>query len=222
MSAVPQAEMAARLARWQGQRQLGLYRDDGPLARFLGSALGGFAKLPPLALVLVGVAGVIALAAIEGDGASDAAVAIGVAWLVLWAGPAAGRPYDDSVAWAVPAVLRVGEYGGLIWIAACAGGSSSAAAFALVAALAFRHYDLVYRPRFLGVSPAGWLAVAGGGWEGRLIVVTLLLLAGALPAGLFIMAGALGVMFLAESVSSWGHAPDTTVSSYEDEEDEGD
>ena len=43
------------------------------------------------------------------------------------------------------------------------------AAFALLCALAFRHYDLVYRLRHRGVAPPRWLDRAGGGWDGRLL-----------------------------------------------------
>ena len=86
----------------------------------------------------------------------------------------------------------------LLWIAANAGDSSHAAAFALIAALAFRHYDLVYRPRFQGVAPPAWLGFAAGGWDGRLVLAWVLLAVDALPAGMFIMAGVLGLAFVIE------------------------
>ena len=60
----------------------------------------------------------------------------------------------DQTRWAEPALLRAIEYAGLIWIAALAGESRVPAAFALLAALAFRHYDLVYRLRQRGTAPA--------------------------------------------------------------------
>jgi hypothetical protein len=198
------------------------YRDDGPLARALGSALGRVVRVPPFLLLGAGVAGLLALGFIEGDEASDATVAAGIAWLVLLGGISAGRPHSDRFAWTVPGFLRLGEYGGLIWIAANAGASTQPAAFALIAALAFRHYDLVYRPRFQGQGPPEWLGLAAGGWDGRLIVVTLLLVADVLPAGLFIIAGALGALFVAECVMSWVRLSARPVSIYEDEEDEGD
>jgi hypothetical protein len=118
--------------------------------------------------------------------------------------------------------LRVGEYGSLVWIGATAGESGSAGAFALVAALAFRHYELVYRPRFQGKPPAAWLAIAGGGWEGRLVLATALFAVDALPTALFVMAGALAVLFVSECIASWVRYSAPPVSIYEDEEDEGD
>jgi hypothetical protein len=141
--------------------------------------------------------------------------------MVVLGGVSSGRPHADRFAWSVPGLLRVGEYGALVWIAANAGGSSSAAAFALIAALAFRHYDLVYRPRYQGVAPPGWLQVAAGGWEGRLVLSVVLMAAGALPAAMFVLAGVLGATFVAECALSWARLSARPVSVYEDEEDEG-
>ena len=219
MSTAPGIAIAERTV---ARTPLEHYRDDGPLARLIGATLGRVIPLPPLPLGLLGMAAVLVAAAVEGGHASDATVAAVVAWFVLWAGISSGRPHTDSFAWALPGVIRVGEYGALIWIGATVGESTSAAAFALIAALAFRHYDLVYRTRFQGKPPAAWLDVAAGGWDGRLIVVAALLALDALPAGLFVMAGVLGVTFVTECVLSWARHQAAPVSIYEDEEDEGD
>jgi hypothetical protein len=48
-----------------------------------------------------------------------------------------------------------------------------------------------------------------------------LLAAGALPAGMFILAGVLGVGFAVECGLSWRRLPAEPLSVYEDEEDEG-
>ena len=196
------------------------YRDDWLIARGL-RPLGRVVRVPPVLLVGAGMAGLLALAASEGDGASDGMVAAGVAWFVVLAGIASGRPHTDRFAWAVPGFLRVGEYIGLLWIAANAGDSGAAAAFALIAALTFRHYDLVYRQRFQGVAPPQWVALVAGGWDGRLVLAWLLLVAGALPTGMFLIAGVLGSLFVAECVMSWVRLSVAPVSVYEDEEDEG-
>ena len=198
------------------------YRDDGVLARALGDVIGRALPIPPMLLLLAGVAGLAALAALEGDAASDPAIVAAVAWFVLLGGLSSGRPHTDRFAWTAPGLLRVGEYGGLVLIAANAGDSTLPAAFALIAALAFRHYDLVYRPRFQGVETPDWLRVVAGGWEGRLVLAVLLLFAGALPAGMFIVAGALGGTFVADCAMSWARVSTSPVAIYEDEEDEGD
>ena len=179
-----------------------LCRDDGPLARVLGATLGAVVRLPAIALLAVAALPLLVVPAIEGSSASDAAVGVVLGWFVLVAGASSGRPHTDPLRWAVPPLLRLGEYAGILWLGALAGGRT-AAAFALLAALAFRHYDLFYRPRFLGAAPPRWLGDLAGGWEGRLIVAYVLLLAGALPAGLFAIAGVLGVLFVAESVHAW-------------------
>ena len=197
------------------------YRDDGVLARTL-ARVGRAVPVPPLLLVVTGVAVLGVLAAVEGDGASDETVAAGLGWFVLLASLSAGRPHSDRFAWAVPAFLRLGEYGAYIWVAANASDSTQPAAFALIAALVFHHYDLVYRTRFQGQGPPGWVGDVAGGFDGRLILVTLLFAADLLPAGMFVLAAALGALFVVECATSWARLSVRPVSIYEDEEDEGD
>jgi hypothetical protein len=187
-----------------------LYRDDGPAARALAAALGGVTRLPAIALVAAGVVPMLAAIAIEGGGASDALAGAALAWFVLTAGASRGRPHTDGLRWAVPPLVRLGEYAALLWLGALAGGSGPAAAFALLAVLAFHHYDLFYRPRFLGAAPPQWIGDVAGGWDGRLIVAYVLLLAGALPGGLFAAAALLGGLFAIESAASWSRGEQGT------------
>jgi hypothetical protein len=221
VSTAPGIALGERLAHTP-REPLEHYRDDGPLARVLGATVGRLVPVPPLPVALVGLVGLLVVVAVEGDDASSATVAAAVAWFVLWAALSSGRPHADRFAWALPGVVRIGEYGSLIWIGTTVGESASAAAFALIAALALRHYDLVYRLRFQGRPPAAWLDVAAGGWDGRLVLVTVLLVAEALPAGLFVLAAILAAVFASECVVSWARHTAATVSVYEDEEDEGD
>ena len=137
--------------------------------------------------------------------------------LVLLAGLSSGRPLRDRLRWAVPPALRAAEYGGLLWIGAVAG--AVPAAFALLCAITFRHYDIVYRLRVRGELPPRWLNRAAGGWDGRLLAGFALGAAGALPAGFHIAAGLLAVAFAAETVHSWltyGRAQQAPA--YEDDE----
>jgi hypothetical protein len=215
------APAVAAAARPQPPRPLVLYRDDGPLARALGAA-GRALPVSPEVLTLAGALPLFAAVAVTGEGASELTAGVVLAVLVLLAGAAGGREATGRFRFLVPPVLRAAEYAGLLWLGALAGGSGVPAAFALLAAIAFRHYDLVYRVRHQGVTPPPWLDRLSGGWEGRLLVAYVLLLAGALPAGLFAAATVLGVVFVAESARSWAHrerAGRTGV--YEDEEDEG-
>ena len=200
---------------------IAVYRDDGPLARALG-ALGRVLPLPGAGLVLVGLVSLLAAIAI-GGGDTPHAVAAGVqAWVLLLAGASSGAPPHPRVRWAEVPLVRATEYVALTWIAALDGPDSYPAAFALLAALTFRHYDLVYRLRHRGVTPSRWLNAISGGWDGRLMVAFLLLVAGALPAGYFVAAAVLGTLFVAEAIYGWvGVGRVQRPYEYDDEEDEG-
>lgn len=179
------------------------YRDDGPLARDLGAALGGAVRLPAPALAVAGAAPLAVAVAVAGAGASPVAAGAVVAWLVVLGGVSSGRPHDGRLAWTVAPVVRGAEYAGLLWIAAIAGPSALSAAFALLCALAFRHYDLIYRLGGQGVMPPAWLGALAGGWELRLVAAWALLVAGALRPVLLAAALVLGAVFAAESARSW-------------------
>jgi hypothetical protein len=197
------------------------YRDDGLLALALG-ALGRRLPAPPVALVLAGLAPAVALIVARGDGAGHTAAIAAVAWFVLLAGMSSGRPLVDRFAWAPPPLIRLGEYGGLLWLATIAGSSARPAAFALLGVLAFRHYDNVYRTRYQGVTIPDWLRIAAGGWEGRLLLACVLLALDAVTAGYFAAAAVLALLLVSDSVASWiRFASRRPVSVYEDEEGEG-
>ncbi len=196
-----------------------LLRDDGPLARAAGRAAARL-PVPGLALLLAGNAALLAAAAIAGAGASDALVAAVVAWMVLTVGATSTRWPRASFQWAVPPLVRLAEYGTIVWIGAVA--AAEPAAYALLAALAFRHYDLVYRRRHRGEVPPPWLNALAAGWDGRLLIAWLLLAVGALPAGMFVWAGVLAVASLAETVAAWrSFERGARPAEYDDPEDEG-
>jgi Family of unknown function (DUF5941) len=198
---------------------LEVYRDDGPIARALGATLGSAIRVPSIVLVVAGTLPLLVLLAVNPVDASDGAVGATIAWLVLAGGVSSGRPQSDSLGWAAVPIIRLGEYGGVVWLAALAGGSGPAAAFALLAAVAFRHYDLVYRLRYQGTPPPRWVGNVAGGWEGRLIAGWVLLATDALPAGFFTLAAVLGAVFVGESIASWTRIQrDRAVVEYEDEE----
>ena len=106
-----------------------------------------------------------------------------VAWAVLLGGLASARPLTDRLRWMVPPALRAIEYAALLWIGAVAGGDAEPAAFALLCAITYHHYENVYGFRHRGVRPPAWVTAAGLGWDGRLLLGVVLLVAGALPAG---------------------------------------
>jgi hypothetical protein len=141
---------------------------------------------------------------------------------VLAGGLASGRPLTDPLRWAVPPVLRTLEYGGVLWVASVAGASTLPAAFALLCAITYHHYDVVYGLRHRGVPLPRWVQAAGGGWDGRLLLAAVLLLAGGLPAGYSVMAVAVAVLFIGETIAEWRHIGRAQRPVYDDEEDDPD
>jgi Family of unknown function (DUF5941)/CDP-alcohol phosphatidyltransferase len=123
--------------------------------------------------------------------------------------------------WLVPGTIRALEYGLLILSAALAHGNAMRACFALLAVLAFHHYDTVYRLRQQGAPPPAWVSIAGGGWDGRIILAFIALLVAVTTAGMATAAVLLAIVFVGESVSSWiGPARAQRPPTYADEEDE--
>jgi Family of unknown function (DUF5941) len=201
---------------------LDAYRDDGPLATAIGRLLGRRIPLPPIALLVVAGLPLLLAIVVEGDGASEGLVAGVVAWAVLFGGLASARTLTDRLRWMVPPALRAIEYGGLLWIGAVAGRDAEPAAFALLCAITYHHYENVYGFRHRGVRPPAWVTAAGLGWDGRLVLGVVLLVAGALPAAFYVLAVLLAALFVTETVAEWrrfrlGQAP-----VYDDEEDEAD
>ena len=198
------------------------YRDDGPLATALGRALGRGVRLPAIALLLVAGLPLLVAIVLTGDGASKGLVAGVVAWVVVAGGIASARPLNDRLRWAAPPALRALEYAGLLWIAAVAGDDSLPAAFALLCAITYHHYEAVYGLRHRGVTPPAWVRAAALGWDGRLLFGVALLLAGGLPAGFFAAAVLLAVLFVGETVAEWRRFRLGEQPVYDDEEDEDD
>jgi hypothetical protein len=82
-----------------------------------------------------------------------------------------------------------------------------AAAFALLAAVIYHHYDVVYRIRANAGLPAHWLSVALGGNLGRSVLVVVLGTAigsgRSLSTVIWLLAAYIGVLAVGESVHFW-------------------
>jgi hypothetical protein len=99
--------------------------------------------------------------------------------------------------WLLPPALRLAEYGTVVLLARLVTGTATAAAFAMLLCVAYHHYDALYGVLHrLPPSPAA-IRLAGLGVEGRVLLVTVLALAGTawLRTGLWVAAAALAVLF---------------------------
>lgn len=182
------------------------YRDDGPLSRGMGMLVAG--QLPPLPPVVAGafVTGVLLVIGVAG---SDGLAVFAPAVTLLLAGPGSSHPHDGRVDWLVPPILRLIEYS---FIAACgfAHDVPPWLIFVLLGAMAFHHYDLVYRLR-QRVYPPPWLATFGLGWDGRMIAVALSAIIGFVTGGFVLLALYLWGLFGWESLTCWLAAPRSGV-----------
>ncbi|MFV2120403.1 DUF5941 domain-containing protein, partial [Streptomyces sp. Act-28] len=129
---------------------------------------------------------------------------------VVTSGAAVARPLKGALDWLVPPVLRVAEYATVLVLAARADAPGALpAAFGLVAAVAYHHYDTVYRIRGGTGAPPVWLVRTLGGHEGRTLLTAVLAALLATGGGdgftvaLAVLAGAVALVGLAESIRFW-------------------
>lgn len=179
---------------------LSIYRDDGILAR----AFHRF-SLPvgAVAVALIGLA-ILVVTLISSENATDPTALFGVAVFVAAGLVSAAASPHDRIQWLVPPALRLGEYGIAAWLAfqgATAG--SGWTIYLLMVIVAFHHYDIVYRLRHQRVPPPSWLTSAGGGWEGRIILLSVATVLDVLSPILLALAIWCGFLFVTESLVSW-------------------
>ncbi|UZJ34209.1 DUF5941 domain-containing protein [Streptomyces endophytica] len=190
-------------------RALADLADSGPLAELIARGAHGRGRtgsfLAP-AMAFLSTAVLLVWVIFESDPASWLTVGV-AACSALLAGAAVSRPLKGALDWLVPPFFRAGEYVTILVLAARADVPGALpAAFGLVAAVAYHHYDTVYRIRGGTGAPPRWLVRATGGHEGRVLVVTVL--AAALsPEGFTIALTALAVVLallvLIESIRFW-------------------
>ncbi|MGH3309566.1 MAG: DUF5941 domain-containing protein, partial [Streptomyces sp.] len=160
-------------------RALADLADSGPLAEGCAAlARRARLRLPAFgrpALALLGTVALLATALWTPAGSGWPCLAALV--YVLTSGLAVAAPLRGTLDWLVPPLFRTAEYTLVLILAVLAdrSGVSAAlpAAFGLVAAVAYHHYDTVYRIRGGTGAPPRRLVRAIGGHEGRALVVTL-------------------------------------------------
>jgi hypothetical protein len=123
--------------------------------------------------------------------------------LARWAGRKLGAADEHPLAWIIPPLVRAVEYAYVIALTAFSEPEALPVCFAFLAVLAFHHYDTVYRLRQQQSVPPAWVQAVGGGWEGRIVMVSALALAGVLQVGLLVATVVLALIYLTESTRSW-------------------
>ncbi|MEV0977468.1 DUF5941 domain-containing protein [Streptomyces sp. NPDC049915] len=187
-------------------RSLADLADSGPLALGLARVLPG--RLPGFAVpaaALLGGAAVVAVSALTGYGSVWPALA--AAGYVLTSALAVARPLTGPLDWLVPPLFRAAEYVTVLALAAKADVNGALpAAFGLVAAVAYHHYDTVYRIRGDAGAPPAWLVRVTGGQEGRTLLVAVLaalLTASQFKVALTALAVIIALLVLVESIRFW-------------------
>ncbi|MGW1721582.1 DUF5941 domain-containing protein [Streptomyces sp. NPDC002306] len=180
--------------------------DNGPLAAAVGRFRSPHTRFRSESPLLLAVIGVMVLASAVSSGEPWAAVAGALVYAVT-SGLALSQPLKGALDWLVPPLFRAAEYGTVLVLAAKADVNGALpAAFGLVAAVAYHHYDTVYRIRGDAGAPPAWLVRAIGGQEGRTLLVSVLaaLLTGAqFTVALTALAVAVALLVLVESIRFW-------------------
>ncbi|MFF0739846.1 DUF5941 domain-containing protein [Streptomyces sp. NPDC004111] len=179
--------------------------DSGPLAEWFrkgGPRFSGGFRAPVIAFLATG----LLLAAAFERGGSWSFVGAAAFYAVL-SGFALSGNLKGALDWLVPPFFRVAEYCTILILAVRADVPGALpAAFGLVAAVAYHHYDTVYRIKGGTGAPPNWLVRAIGGQEGRILLVAVLAALSTtidFPLALTVLAVAVALVVLAESIRFW-------------------
>ncbi|MFJ7327240.1 DUF5941 domain-containing protein [Streptomyces cyaneofuscatus] len=188
-------------------RALADLADSGPLAQAVASLVHGPKRaLTAPAAALIGTLVMIGGALFLPYGSWLTVVAAAV--YVVLSGFAVARPLRRALDWLVPPFFRAAEYVTILVLAARSDVPHAVpAAFGLVSAVAYHHYDTVYRIRGGTGAPPQWLVRTIGGHEGRTALVAVLAAALTHTSGfttaLTALAVAVALVVLVESIRFW-------------------
>ncbi|MFE4551516.1 DUF5941 domain-containing protein [Streptomyces sp. NPDC056785] len=178
--------------------------DSGPLVELLVRRARGTVRHAAPVSAFAGGFLVVASALLWGPGWQTVVFAV---VHTLMSAVAVARPLKGALDWLVPPLFRAAEYLTVLVLAVDADVNGALpAAFGLVAAVAYHHYDTVYRIRGNAGAPPQWLVRATGGHEGRTLLVTVLaavLTAAQFEVALTVLAVAVAVLVLFESIRFW-------------------
>ncbi|MFF0288873.1 DUF5941 domain-containing protein [Streptomyces sp. NPDC005262] len=181
--------------------------DSGPLAQLVaarGPRIGSGWAAPSAALV--GALALVAAALTQPFGGRQMIVA--AVFYAVCSGVAVARPLKGALDWLVPPIFRAAEYCTILALAARSDVDQALpAAFGLVSAVAYHHYDTVYRIRGGTGAPPRWLVRTIGGHEGRTLVVAVLAAVFTQHSGFTValttFAVAVALVVLVESIRFW-------------------
>ncbi|MFI1281754.1 DUF5941 domain-containing protein [Streptomyces sp. NPDC020858] len=183
--------------------------DSGPLAELVARALIRVRAGSPgaLGVAVLASAQLIFAATQMPFGAWAMVAAAGI--YAFFAGGAVMVPLKGALDWLVPPVFRAAEYTTVLILAVKADVPGALpAAFGLIAAVAYHHYDTVYRIRGGTGAPPHWLVRTIGGHEGRVLLITVLAAvlvsrAADFPVALTATAVFVALVVLVESIRFW-------------------
>ncbi|MFF4579597.1 DUF5941 domain-containing protein [Streptomyces sp. NPDC001373] len=179
--------------------------DSGPIAELVARAASRPTPLPRLPFAVLGAALVVGAAWYEPFGSTT--VICAALLYALLSGYAVGIPPRGPLDWLLPPLFRAAEYTTVLVLAVKADVPGALpAAFGLVAAVAYHHYDTVYRIRGGSGAPPRWLVRTTGGHEGRVLLAVVLaavLAREAYPVALTAVAVFVALVVLVESIRFW-------------------
>jgi hypothetical protein len=178
---------------------IGFQRDDGPIARALGSL--GRGRVSPLAALAPGLVAVLIAVgfAIVGD-RGPRWLALIYAGLALVAGIAARSRHDGPLDWLTVAGLRATEYT-FIAVAGVLGGVPLWLVYTLLLVLTLYHYDVTGRIEKQATPVRGEAVLRG--WDIRVTVLAITVAIGWATAAYAVGAIVIGGVFLIGALVGW-------------------
>ncbi|MFJ1646950.1 DUF5941 domain-containing protein [Streptomyces sp. NPDC088258] len=183
--------------------------DSGPLAEIVARVLRRPARAlrGPLPFLVALFGGAVVVCAAAFAHLDSPVLLLGALVYVLTSGFVVARRMGGALDWLIPPVFRATEYSTVLIFGFRADVPGALpAAFGLVAAVAYHHYDTVYRIRGGAGAPPHWLVRLLGGHEGRTFLVVLAAFFAPerdLPPALTVLAVAVALIALAESIRFW-------------------
>lgn len=181
----------------------GSFVDAGLLVRVISSVAPARIPLAPVILVSVAVSAIASGTALAAASGSRLGLLIGAVVAVVALGLVLAAPLTGAAATAMPALVRVLEIAVICGAVAHTGAAGSAVGPGLAGALLAAAVTLLLAEtadgwRFLGVAPPPWLALADGGFDGRIVVlgaITAVSLT-AIGTGLAVLAGVMALLLI--------------------------